>query len=73
MLKEFAKDIGMDFISPPYLTQNVSVRRIMLQVLVALVPAIAVYVWLVGAVVLVQGHRLAVGRRGLVQLDGAFQ
>ena len=44
----------MNFISPPYLTQDISVRRIMLQVLVALLPAIAVYVWLVGPVVLVQ-------------------
>ena len=44
----------MTFISPPYLTQNVSVRRIMLQVLAALLPAIAAYVWLLGPAVLVQ-------------------
>ena len=30
----------MDFITPPYLTQNVSVRRVMLQVLAALIPGI---------------------------------
>lgn len=44
----------MNFTSPPYLTQNVSVQRIMLKVLAALVPAIAAYVWLVGPVILVQ-------------------
>jgi hypothetical protein len=32
----------MDFISPPYLTQDVSVRRVMLHVLAALLPGIAV-------------------------------
>ena len=35
----------MNVNTPPYLSQDVSVRRIMLQVLVALLPAIAVYVW----------------------------
>ena len=44
----------MNVNTPPYLSQDVSVRRIMLQVLAALLPAIAVYVWLVGPVVLVQ-------------------
>ena len=44
----------MDFTTPPYLTQNVSVRRVMLQVLAALVPAIAVYAWLLGPIILVQ-------------------
>ncbi|MDR1935629.1 MAG: RnfABCDGE type electron transport complex subunit D [Candidatus Accumulibacter sp.] len=44
----------MDFISPPYLTQDNSVRRVMLQVLAALLPGIAVYLWLLGPVVLVQ-------------------
>ena len=43
-----------DFITPPYLTQNVSVRRVMLQVLAALLPGIAVYVWLLGPAVLIQ-------------------
>jgi electron transport complex protein RnfD len=44
----------MDFTTPPYLTQNVSVRRVMLQVLAALLPGIAVYVWLAGPIVLLQ-------------------
>ncbi|MFB0937271.1 MAG: RnfABCDGE type electron transport complex subunit D [Propionivibrio sp.] len=44
----------MDFITPPYLTQNVSVRRVMLQVLAALIPGIAAYAWLLGPAVLVQ-------------------
>jgi len=44
----------MDFITPPYLTQNISVRRVMLQVLAALIPGIAAYLWLVGPIVLVQ-------------------
>jgi electron transport complex protein RnfD len=44
----------MDFISPPYLTQDASVRRIMLHVLAALLPGIALYVWLLGPAVLMQ-------------------
>jgi len=44
----------MNFTSPPYLSQNVSVRRVMLQVLAALLPGIAVYAWLLGPVILVQ-------------------
>ena len=44
----------MNFTSPPYLTQNVSVQRVMLQVLVALLPGIAAYIWLIGPVVLLQ-------------------
>ena len=44
----------MNVNTPPYLSQDLSVRRIMLQVLVALLPAIAVYVWLVGPIILVQ-------------------
>ena len=44
----------MNFTTPPYLSQNVSVQRVMLQVLAALLPAIAVYVWLLGPAVLVQ-------------------
>lgn len=42
------------FSTPPYLTQDISVRRIMVQVLIALLPAIAVYVALLGPAVLVQ-------------------
>ena len=37
----------MTFTTPPYLVQNVSVRHVMLQVLAALLPAIAAYVWLI--------------------------
>jgi electron transport complex protein RnfD len=44
----------MTFTTPPYLAQNVSVRRVMLQVLAALLPAIGVYVWLLGPGVLLQ-------------------
>ena len=44
----------MKFASPPYLTQNVSVQRVMLQVLVALLPGIAAYIWLIGPAVLLQ-------------------
>jgi len=44
----------MNFTTPPYLSQNVSVRRVMLQVLFALLPAIAAYVWLIGPIILVQ-------------------
>ncbi|MBK7356906.1 RnfABCDGE type electron transport complex subunit D [Propionivibrio sp.] len=44
----------MNFTTPPYLIQDVSVQRIMLQVLAALLPGIAVYVWLLGPIVLLQ-------------------
>ena len=44
----------MNFTSPPYLAQKVSVRRIMLQVLAALLPAIGAYVWLLGPAILIQ-------------------
>jgi hypothetical protein len=44
----------MNFSTPPYLSQNVSVQRVMLQVLAALLPAIAAYVWLLGPAVLLQ-------------------
>ena len=44
----------MNLTTPPYLAQNVSVRRVMLQVLAALLPGIAVYVWLLGPIILVQ-------------------
>jgi electron transport complex protein RnfD len=44
----------MDFITPPYLTQDASVRRIMLHVLAALLPGIAAYLWLLGPIILVQ-------------------
>jgi electron transport complex protein RnfD len=44
----------MDFSSPPYLLKNASVQRVMLQVLAALIPGIAAYVWIFGPVILVQ-------------------
>lgn len=44
----------MNFNTPPYLIQNVSVQHVMLQVLVALVPGIAAYAWLIGPIILVQ-------------------
>lgn len=44
----------MDFSTPPYLLKNASVTRVMSQVLLALVPAIAVYAWLIGPAILVQ-------------------
>jgi electron transport complex protein RnfD len=44
----------MNFNTPPYLVQNLSVQRVMVQVLVALVPGIAVYAWLFGPMILVQ-------------------
>lgn len=44
----------MDFQTSPYLLKDVSVRRIMLYVLAALLPGIAVYVWLIGPAILVQ-------------------
>jgi len=44
----------MNFTTPPYLSQNISVQRVMLQVLAALLPGIFVYVWLIGPAILVQ-------------------
>lgn len=44
----------MNFTTPPYLSQNVSVQRVMLQVLAALLPGIFAYVWLLGPGVLLQ-------------------
>jgi Na+-translocating ferredoxin:NAD+ oxidoreductase subunit D len=44
----------MDFSTPPYLLKNASVQRVMLQVMAALVPGIAAYVWIFGPVILVQ-------------------
>ena len=44
----------MDFSTPPYLLKNASVQRVMLQVIAALVPGIAAYVWIFGPVILVQ-------------------
>ncbi len=44
----------MTFTTPPYLSQNASVQRVMLQVLVALLPGIAAYIWLIGPGVLLQ-------------------
>ena len=43
-----------DFSTPPYLLKNASVQRVMLQVVAALVPGIAAYVWIFGPVILVQ-------------------
>ncbi|MCM8595852.1 MAG: RnfABCDGE type electron transport complex subunit D [Candidatus Accumulibacter sp.] len=45
----------MDFSTPPYLLQaHTSVRRVMVQVLVALLPGIGAYVWLIGPSILLQ-------------------
>lgn len=45
----------MDFTTPPYLLlERTSVRRVMLQVLFALLPGIAAYVWLIGPIILLQ-------------------
>lgn len=44
----------MDFSTPPYLLKEASVRRVMTQVLAALLPAIAAYVWVFGPVILLQ-------------------
>ncbi|MBW7900409.1 MAG: RnfABCDGE type electron transport complex subunit D [Rhodocyclaceae bacterium] len=44
----------MDFSTPPYLLNNASVQRVMLQVLAALLPGIGAYVWIFGPIVLVQ-------------------
>lgn len=43
-----------DFTTPPYLLNNASVQRVMLQVLAALIPGIAAYAWLFSPVILVQ-------------------
>ena len=45
----------MDFTTPPYLlVERSSVRRVMLQVLLALLPGVAAYVWLIGPGIVVQ-------------------
>ena len=44
----------MDFTTPPYLLKEASVQRVMLQVLLALLPGIAAYVWFFGPMILVQ-------------------
>jgi hypothetical protein len=45
----------MNWTTPPYLLDGqASVRRVMLQVLVGLLPGIAAYVWLVGPSILLQ-------------------
>jgi electron transport complex protein RnfD len=44
----------MDFSTPPYLLKNASVQRVMLQVLAALLPGVAAYVWIFGPIILVQ-------------------
>jgi len=44
-----------DFSTPPYfLRERTSVRRVMLQVLLALLPGIAAYVWQIGPAIIVQ-------------------
>jgi electron transport complex protein RnfD len=43
-----------EFTTPPYLLGQSSVRRVMLQVLLGLLPGIAAYVWLVGASIVMQ-------------------
>ncbi|MDR2508262.1 MAG: RnfABCDGE type electron transport complex subunit D [Candidatus Accumulibacter sp.] len=42
------------FISPPYLSRNASVRRVMVQVLAALLPGIVVYAALIGPAIVLQ-------------------
>ena len=42
------------FTTPPYVLGQASVQRVMLQVLLALLPGIAAYVWLVGACIVLQ-------------------
>ncbi|MBL8393658.1 MAG: RnfABCDGE type electron transport complex subunit D [Candidatus Accumulibacter sp.] len=44
----------MGFTTPPYLLADVSVRRVMLQVLLGLLPGIAAYVWLIGPSIVMQ-------------------
>ncbi len=44
----------IDFTTPPYVLGQTSVRRVMLQVLLGLLPGIAAYVWLVGASIVLQ-------------------
>ena len=44
----------MDFTTPPYLVKKTSVQSVMLQVLAALLPGIAAYVWIFGPIILVQ-------------------
>jgi len=44
-----------DFTTPPYLLlERTSVRRVMLQVLLALLPGVVAYVWLIGPILLLQ-------------------
>ncbi len=44
-----------DFTTPPYLLlERTSVRRVMLQVLLGLLPGVAAYVWLIGPILLLQ-------------------
>ena len=42
------------FSTPPYLLKEASVSRVMTRVCLALVPAIAIYVWVVGPAILIQ-------------------
>jgi electron transport complex protein RnfD len=43
-----------DFTTPPYLVKKTSVQSVMLQVLAALLPGIAAYVWVFGPMILLQ-------------------
>ena len=55
-----------DFTTPPYLLQErSSVRRVMMQVLLALLPGVAAYVWLIGPIIVVQ---LAIAQRPAEQV-----
>lgn len=44
----------MVFSTPPYVLGQGSVRRVMLQVLIGLLPGIAAYIWLLGASIVLQ-------------------
>jgi len=44
----------MMFSTPPYLLKEASVSRVMTRVCLALIPAIAIYVWVVGPAILIQ-------------------
>jgi electron transport complex protein RnfD len=44
----------MHFTTPPYLVKKTSVQSVMLQVLAALLPGIAAYVWIFGPMILLQ-------------------
>lgn len=64
----------MDFSTPPYVLKDTSVTRVMIQVLVALVPAIALYVWFIGPAILIQIGVATIaalaGEAGMLKLRG---